>query len=157
VQQIFSSYRTVEVQALQIGDVCLLGMPGVLFADYALMIKKEADRKTFVVNLVNGELQGTILSPDALAARANSATNSLFGAKAGRLLVKTGLSIIKALADPDAVQKMSARTAAEKAHAEEEAQQAGEEEMGPDAAGYEEAPAKRARTGGDEDKLHWVG
>ncbi|MCD6284791.1 MAG: hypothetical protein J7M39_02615, partial [Anaerolineae bacterium] len=88
-------YRSAEVQALQISDVCLIGLQGECFVEYALEIKRRAVRRTFVVSLVNGELQGYIVTPEAAAAGGYEATNAVFAPESGRTLVNAAVELVK--------------------------------------------------------------
>jgi hypothetical protein len=82
-------YRPLEVQTVRLGEACLAGFPGEAFAAYALAMKKTAAMKTFPVSLVNGELQGYVVTPEAAAAGGYEATNSVFAPAAGPVLVET--------------------------------------------------------------------
>lgn len=94
IDKTLAAYRPIEIQTLRIGDVDLAGLPGELFTDYALQIKQEAPRKTFVVSLVNGELQGYLVTPEAAAAGGYEATNTLFSPQAGRTMVDVALAML---------------------------------------------------------------
>ena len=58
-------YTPVEVQALRVGETCFIGLPGELFVEYALEIKRRSPRPALVISLANGELQGYIVTPGA--------------------------------------------------------------------------------------------
>jgi len=88
-------YHPAEVQALRIGEVCLIGLQGECFAEYALEIKRRAVRRTFVVSLVNGELQGYIVTPEAAAAGGYEAANAVFAPESGRSLVNAAIDLIE--------------------------------------------------------------
>ncbi|MBI3985512.1 MAG: hypothetical protein HY343_01215 [Lentisphaerae bacterium] len=92
-----AGYIPADVQALRIGEACVAGLPGECFVEYALAIKKRAPRKTFVVSLVNGELQGYIVTPEAAAAGGYEAANSLFLPESGALLVNEALAMVEKL------------------------------------------------------------
>ncbi len=83
-----------QVQALLIGNACLGGLPGEVFAEYALEIKKRAAIRTFVVCLVNGELQGYIVTPEAAQAGGYEASNSLFLPESGARLTDALVGLI---------------------------------------------------------------
>ena len=89
------AYRPIEVQLLRVGDGCLAGLPGELFAEYALDIKRRAPGKTFVVSLVGGELQGYIVTPAGYAQGGYEAANSLFSPAAGSVMVEAVLSMLR--------------------------------------------------------------
>lgn len=97
IRAFLESYIPIEVQALRIGNACLAGLPGEVFVEYALELKKRAPMKTFVVSLVNGELQGYVVTPAAAAAGGYEAANGLFAPEAGRILVDTALALMESL------------------------------------------------------------
>jgi hypothetical protein len=75
-----------------------VGMPGECFTEYSLAIKKAAKLRTFVVSLVNGELQGYIVTPEAFAAGGYEATNAVFAAESGEIMVDEVLALVGKLA-----------------------------------------------------------
>jgi neutral/alkaline ceramidase-like enzyme len=90
-------YRPIEVQALRIGAVNLIGLPGECFTEYGLEIKRRASRCTFVATLVNGELQGYIVTPEAAAHGGYEATNAVFAPESGRILVDTAVDLVSTI------------------------------------------------------------
>jgi hypothetical protein len=98
IERLLAQYAPLEVQTLRIGGTYVVGLPGECFTDYALAIKRGVQGRTFVVSLVNGELQGYIVTPEALAAGGYEATNAMFAPEAGGLLVKTALAMVQRLA-----------------------------------------------------------
>ena len=91
-------YTPTEVQVFRAGDAYLVGLPGELFVEYGLELKRRAPGRTFVIELANGELQGYIVTPEADAASGYEATCSFFRPEAGRLMVETALKLMKQLA-----------------------------------------------------------
>lgn len=91
VEPVRSALLPADVQVLQIGEACLVGLPGEIFVAYALELKRRAPRQTFVVAYANGELQGYIVTPDATGYEMSS---SLFEPRAGQILVETALRLI---------------------------------------------------------------
>lgn len=91
IARVVARYAPLEVQLLRIGEVDVVGIPGECFTEYALAIKRDAKTKTFVVSLVNGELRGYIVTPEALAAGGYEATSAVFDPSAGAVLVKAAL------------------------------------------------------------------
>ncbi len=96
------AYLPVEIQVLRVGDVYLAGLPGELFTEYALDIKGKAPRKTFVISLANGELQGYIVTPEVAEEGGYEVANSLFDPLSGRILVDRAISMIEDLRARDA-------------------------------------------------------
>lgn len=95
IQKVLENYLPVEVQGVSIGSRMLLGLPGVVGADYGRRIRDDSGGKACVVNLVNGELQGDIVSAEAAAAGRFGFMNSLFGPEAGDELVRAALAVMK--------------------------------------------------------------
>ncbi|MBN2294035.1 MAG: neutral/alkaline non-lysosomal ceramidase N-terminal domain-containing protein [Pirellulales bacterium] len=96
IEATLNSYRPLEVQAIGIGKAALLGIPGECFTEYALDVKKRAGEGVFVVSLVNGELQGYIVTPEAAAAGGYEATNALFSPESGKIMVDTLVKLLEA-------------------------------------------------------------
>lgn len=94
LEKALQEYSSIEVQVLQIGNAFLAGLPGEAFAEYALEIKAGTTRKVFVASLVNGELQGYIVTPEAAEAGGYEATNAIFAPESGKLLVDAVLKTI---------------------------------------------------------------
>ncbi len=87
------AYRPIEIQVLRIGEVLLVGLPGECFTEYGLEIKRRSPQRTFVITLVNGELQGYIVTPEAAANGGYEATNAVFAPESGRILVDAALAL----------------------------------------------------------------
>lgn len=88
-----ADYLPTEVQSLRVGDVDLMGLPGECFTEYALEIKRRAARRTLVISLTNGDLQGYIVTPEAVVAGGYEATNAVFAAECGSVLVTAALDM----------------------------------------------------------------
>lgn len=97
VEEAARAAMPAQAQALRIGDTCLCGLPGELFVEYALEIKKRAKCRAFVACLVNGELQGYIVTPEAAQAGGYEAANSLFLPESGSLMADAMLDLINGL------------------------------------------------------------
>ena len=70
-----------------------MGLPGELFVEYGLEIKRRApDGRVFVISLANGELQGYIVTPGASGYESGL---SLFAPEAGRLLVDAAVGLVR--------------------------------------------------------------
>jgi hypothetical protein len=90
-------YDPAEVQAVRIGDACLTGFPGELFVEFGLEAKRRSSGRVVPVTLVNGELQGYIVTPGAIAAGCYEANNRVFAAEAGEVLVDRALDLASVL------------------------------------------------------------
>jgi hypothetical protein len=87
-------YRSQEIQILRLGERIVAAWPGEFFAEYGLEIKRRAGRRSFVVTMANGELQGYVVTPEAEAAGGYEAQMSLFPASAGAAFVEATVSMI---------------------------------------------------------------
>jgi neutral ceramidase len=100
IEKMLRAYRPIEVQALRIGEGCLAGLPGELFTEYALDIKRRWPGRVFPVSLVNGHLQGYVVTAEAAQAGGYEALSSVLdGPKAGERLVDAALEVLAELAD----------------------------------------------------------
>ena len=86
-----------EVQVLRIGESCVVGWPGEMFAEYGLQLKQHASIKSYVTAYTNGELQGYIVTPEAAALGGYEAASSLLEPEAGSIMVNAALAGISAL------------------------------------------------------------
>jgi hypothetical protein len=91
-------YARTEVQVLRVGGAFLVALPGELFVEYALRIKRACQGRTFVVNLANGELQGYIVTPEAEKAGGYETQMSMFSAASGDILTSVAVKLMQELA-----------------------------------------------------------
>lgn len=107
-------YQPMEIQALQVGDVALVGLPGEWFTEYALEIKRRWPGRAFVVTLVNGQLQGYITTAEVAAAGGYEALSAVFDAAgAGKLGMDESQQLLMQLLPP--------ASAGDQSHADSEA------------------------------------
>jgi len=92
--RLIAAYTSMEVQAVRIGEACLAGLPGELFVEYGLEIKRRAPRGTFVVSLVNGDLHGYVVTPEAAEVGCYEASTGIFDAASGRILVDAAINLV---------------------------------------------------------------
>ncbi|MBN1676198.1 MAG: hypothetical protein JXR37_34460 [Kiritimatiellae bacterium] len=97
LETVLSTYPPIEVQVLRVGDACLAGLPGMLAPEYGGALRKSAARRTACACLVNGDLQGSIVTADAAKAGAYTVMNSPFAPEAGQKLLDTALAVIARL------------------------------------------------------------
>ena len=90
-------YNPVEVQVLRIGEAFLVGLPGEIFVEYALELKRRFQNKVFVVSLVNGDTQGYIVTPEAAARGGYEASYGIFAPESGTVLVEAAERLVKQL------------------------------------------------------------
>lgn len=94
IETLRAAYTPTALQALRVGDVAYVGLPGEWFVEYGLAIKAQACARTFVISLANGELQGYIVTPEATGYEASF---SLFLPEAGAIAVDAAVRLVCAL------------------------------------------------------------
>jgi hypothetical protein len=94
VQQLVDSLMPAEIQLMQIGPWSFVGWPCEVFVEFEIAIRKKFP-KCFVISLANGELQGYIVTEEAVANHWYEGMNSLFASpEAGMALVNATLDIL---------------------------------------------------------------
>jgi len=99
LDHVLGRYLPAEIQALRIGEHCYVGLPGEVFVEYSLDIKRRAPCRTTVISLANGELQGYVVTPEAAAQGTYEANNSLFDPRAGQVLADAAIRLTHQLFD----------------------------------------------------------
>lgn len=85
-----------EVQAISVGPWTFLALPGELFVEFALEIEANHPN-THVITLANGELQGYLVTEEALHEGGYEASNALFTSPdSGRILVQAAHDLLNA-------------------------------------------------------------
>jgi neutral ceramidase len=74
-----------------------VGWPGEHFVAHGLALKAAAPAGTHLFTIANGELQGYIATPEAVARGAYEATNAVFSVANGPRFVARTLDLIRAL------------------------------------------------------------
>jgi neutral ceramidase len=82
-----------EVMVASIGPWHFVGIPGELFIEYSLEIKQRC-ADSFIVSLANGELQGYIVTEEAVALGGYESSNALFHHSSGDTLVSAALELL---------------------------------------------------------------
>ena len=100
IDRMLADYAPFEVQGLRVGDSCLIGLPGELFTEYGLEIKKTEPGRVFVVAFANGDLQGYITTPAAAAAGGYEAAGAVFDCQTGAVMVNAAAAAIRDLGMP---------------------------------------------------------
>jgi neutral ceramidase len=82
-----------EIQLIWLGKWSFVAWPGEVFAEFALRVR-EWDPDTFIITLANGELQGYVVTMEALQQNAYEASNAVFlSPESGEILVRKTLSL----------------------------------------------------------------
>jgi hypothetical protein len=94
------SCMPAEVQAIRVGRWTFLGLPGEWFVEFALEIEEQCP-DAFVITMANGELQGYVVTKEAVSEGGYEASNALFESpESGRLLVELATDLVNQLNTP---------------------------------------------------------
>jgi len=89
-----ASVMPAEIMVMQIGPWFFAGWPGEISVEFALKVKARQPG-CYVISLANGELQGYVVTEQAIRERRYEALNALFaGPESGRLLVDKTLELL---------------------------------------------------------------
>jgi neutral ceramidase len=85
-----------EIQCMRLGPWSFIGWPGEAFVEFALQIKA-SHQNCSVISMANGELQGYLVTEEAMQKKWYEAMNSLFSSpQSGNTLVEKTLALLKA-------------------------------------------------------------
>ena len=96
LEEVYLKNEMAEILVFKLGSLTIVGWPGEIFVEYGLEIKKQFPG-TAVITLVNGELQGYIVTPEAMEKGLYEASNAIFDASSGTELVTHTKELIKTL------------------------------------------------------------
>jgi hypothetical protein len=83
-----------EVQIVWLDKICLVAWPGEVFSEFALRVRAW-DANAFVITLANGELQGYLVTEEAVHQNAYEASNAMFASpESGEALVRETLALL---------------------------------------------------------------
>lgn len=86
-----------EVQLIGIGGRRMIGLPGEVFVEYGMKIKRDSPfSETFVVELANGALPGYVYTPSALMEGGYETDTSMLSERCGDILTGAALKLLKA-------------------------------------------------------------
>jgi len=95
--ELLEDEQPVELQIFRIGDLCVVGVPGEVFVEYALYIKAMAGYPMVIFNeLTGGCLPGYLYTPESLRTGGYETDTSMLGTGFGRHLVDKVLDTIAA-------------------------------------------------------------
>jgi hypothetical protein len=83
-----------DIQVIALDRWRFVAWPGEFFVEHGLALKARAP-DTFLITLANGELQGYIATPEAVARGAYEATNAIFDVENGPRFVERTLALIE--------------------------------------------------------------
>lgn len=94
VARVAASCMPAEVQLIRIGSWNFVGWPGEVFVEYALEVKARCPN-TYLINYANGELQGYLVTAQALEEGGYEASNAIFRSpESAELLVAATVDLL---------------------------------------------------------------
>lgn len=88
LEKVYQSVLPAEINIIGIDSNHFVFLPGEMFVEYSLMIKSNLPENTFIASLSNGVLAGYLVTEEAEQEGGYEASNSIFPAQAGKLLVE---------------------------------------------------------------------
>ena len=83
-----------EISLFRLGDWSILSWPGEFFVEYALALK-EIYPQLAIISMANGELQGYIVTEEAVQANTYEASNALFSHENGPKVLAVSKALIE--------------------------------------------------------------
>lgn len=93
LEEVYKACMPAEIQVFKVGPWSFVSWPGEIFVEYALQLKNE-HRNIFIITLANGELQGYIVTKEAVDQGGYEALNAIFDHTSGDLLVSETLHLL---------------------------------------------------------------
>jgi neutral ceramidase len=94
LKQAVASVMPAEVSLFRVGPWAFVGWPGEAFVEFALVVKSVCPN-CFVISLANGELQGYLVTAEAVEQHWYEASNALFASpESGTRLVNATLELL---------------------------------------------------------------
>jgi neutral ceramidase len=94
LESAYASVLPAEIQLISVGPWSFVGWQGEVFVEYALTVKALA-RDVYIISLANGELQGYIVTLEAMNEGAYESGNALFAPESGDILVERTLQLLQ--------------------------------------------------------------
>jgi hypothetical protein len=95
LQKAADTAMRAEIQVISIGDWNFVAWPGEMFVEFALDVKSQA-KHTFVISYANGELQGYLVTRQAVDEGGYESQNAIFKSPdSGELLVRKTLELLR--------------------------------------------------------------
>ncbi len=97
IQDAAANCLPAEIQIVQVGEWFLVGWPGEVFVEFALKVREQFPN-AHIISMANGELQGYLVTEEAVQEGGYEASNALFKSPdSGLLLVKKTLEQLTVL------------------------------------------------------------
>lgn len=96
LQDAYNSSLPAEIQVIKIGERAYIAWPGEVFVEYGLELKKRFNNIS-LITYANGELEGYVVTREAVEKGFYEAGNSLFHYSSGQVLVDKTTELLKKL------------------------------------------------------------
>ena len=95
LKQVYQSVLPAEINIISIDNKQFVFLPGEMFVEYSLIIKENSPGNTFITSLSNGVLAGYIVTEAAEQEGGYEASNSIFPASAGQVLMNQVIDMLE--------------------------------------------------------------
>lgn len=94
LEHVYQSVLPAEINVITIDNNRFVFLPGEMFVEYSLMIKRSFPEKIFIASLSNGALAGYLVTREAEEEGGYEASNSIFPANAGEVIVEKVVTML---------------------------------------------------------------
>ena len=96
LEDVYASCLPAEIQVIKVGDHRWAAWPGEVFVEFGLELKK-AFKNVSLIGYANGDLQGYVVTREAVEKRYYESGNSFFDVSAGYLMLEATQKLIEKL------------------------------------------------------------
>ena len=96
LEDVYASCLPVELQVIKVGDHSFAAWPGEIFVEFGLALKS-ACRNVSLIGYANGDLQGYVVTREAVEKRYYESGNSFFDVSAGYTMLDETIKLIEKL------------------------------------------------------------
>ena len=96
LEDVYASCLPVELQVIKVGDRKYAAWPGEIFVEFGLALK-QACRNVSLIGYANGDLQGYVVTREAVEKRYYESGNSFFDVSAGYTMLEETIKLIEKL------------------------------------------------------------
>ena len=95
---VYASCLPAEIQVIKVGDFCFAAWPGEIFVEFGLWLK-QACKNVSLIGYANGDLQGYVVTREAVEKRYYESGNSFFDVSAGYTMLEETKKLIENLSE----------------------------------------------------------
>jgi hypothetical protein len=93
----YDFFLPARIQAIRVGDAFITTVPGEIFVEFSLEVKKNAPGKTFFAAYSNGTAGSYIVTQQGADEQGYEASGSLYTPEAGHLMAQTAIELVTEL------------------------------------------------------------